>query len=84
MSYKIEYAEERLRAATVIVERAKKLGHIPLKHEFTESEVQLIKKHFGPLPRAMEAVGLKDVSESHIRKLRKKKKSSDHKEPSEE
>ena len=70
---KIESAEERIRALTVIVNKAKEVDRIPVKDDFTPEEVFLIKKHFGPLPRAMEAAGLKEVSETHLKKIQRRR-----------
>lgn len=43
------------------------------KSDFSEDEVAVIKSFLGPWPRALEAAGLKDISQGHLLKLEKRK-----------
>lgn len=42
--------------------KAAEIDRCPMKSDFTEHDVSVIKSYFGPWPRALEAVGLKTVN----------------------
>ena len=69
----IKRAKRRLEAIRVMIDRAEALGRIPTKNDLSEDDIYLIKSVYGPLPRAFEAAGLKEVTESYREKQRRKR-----------
>ena len=59
-------------AKNMLSEKAKELGHNPKKEDFDEATRSKIKAFLGPLPRALEAAGLKPVTPKINEKRRKK------------
>ena len=55
--------DKREYALSLLREKAKQLGRVPLRADFDSSEVCLIKQKLGPWPRALEAAGLKEPPE---------------------
>ncbi len=51
-------------AAMMLKNKAKDLGRIPKRSDFTSSEVCFIKQKLGPWPRALEKCGLKEPKNS--------------------
>ena len=71
----IEHAKKEIKALQILVDRAEELGRVPTKSDMTEEEVFLVKSMFGPLPRALELAGLKEVSEHYKQKqIRRRQK----------
>ena len=62
-----------LRAVELLQKKAEELSRIPKKTDFTQEEVILVKAHLGPWPRALEAAGLKEVSEARMARLARRK-----------
>lgn len=54
--------------------KAATLGCFPQKSDFSEYEVSMIKAYFGPWPRALEAAGIKEISQNYLRKKKNHKK----------
>ena len=50
------------------------LGRLPKKDDFDQKTMSRIKSYLGPWPRALEAAGIKELSESRKEKLAKKTK----------
>lgn len=63
--------EKELRAICLLKNCWVKLGRLPVKGDFQDTEVSFIKSVLGPWPRALERAGLKPGNE-------KKKKASPH------
>jgi hypothetical protein len=71
----ISHARRKLEALRILVDKAEELGRIPVKSDLSEEESYLVKSVCGPLPRALEAAGLKEVSEHYKQKqMRRKQK----------
>lgn len=47
---------------------------LPKRSDFSECEVVAIKSHLGPWPRALEAVGLKDIRNDGFAERKKQKR----------
>ena len=77
-SHTIEFAEKKQKAIDLLISKAKEVERIPVKDDFTEEQVMLVKDVLGPFPRAMETAGLKEVSERYKQKLARKKTRSRH------
>lgn len=71
------WAVEQLRKKTG------ELGRLPKKEDFDEKTRSRIKAYLGPWPRALEAAGIKEVSESRKRKLSQKAGLKGGKQPNE-
>ena len=76
-----EQAKALLRA------KGEALGRLPVRSDFSESDVMLIKSALGPWPRALEAAGLKEPSAERKAKnaikrkmTRKRRKTAESKE----
>lgn len=54
--------EKQIRAIEILKEKYDILGRLPKKADFAGNELQFVKSVLGPLPRAFEAAGLKDIS----------------------
>lgn len=58
--------------------KAEELGRLPKRADFAEAELVAIKAFLGPMPRALEAAGLKEppvmgtLEKNRIRRKRKK------------
>ena len=74
----IEFAEKKQKAIDLLISKAKEVERIPVKDDFTEEQVMLVKDALGPFPRALETAGLKEVSERYKQKLARKKSKSRH------
>lgn len=74
-SGKKEQEEKATMAREQLIAKSSELGRIPKKDDFDDAARSRIKASLGPWPRALEAAGLKSVSESRQSKLKKKKKS---------
>ena len=74
----IEFAEKKQKAIDLLISKAKEVERIPVKDDFTEEQVMLVKDALGPFPRALETAGLKEVSERYKQKLARKKNKSRH------
>ncbi len=59
--------------ALMIQQKAKELGRIPKKSDFSDEEVSTIKSFFGPWPRALEAAKVKEPDLMRIEKKRQKR-----------
>ena len=74
-----KYNEKQLKAISMLKEKSEEKGRRPIKADFEPGEPGWIKEMLGPWPRALEAAGLKPISERKIarveaRKLKKKLK----------
>ena len=77
---RIRTAEKKVKAIQLLIDMAKEKGRIPMKDDFTEDEIVLIKGMLGTFPRALELAGLKEVSEHYKQKqIRKRQKKSGRK-----
>ena len=54
-------------------EAAQRLGRLPKKGDFDDHTVMMVKSHFGPWPRALEAAGLKEPDPMREKKRREKR-----------
>ena len=54
----IEFAEKKQKAFDLLISKAKEVERIPVKDDFTEEQVMLVKDALGPFPRALETAGL--------------------------
>ena len=70
---RIRTAEKKVTAIQLLIDMAKEKGRIPIKDDFTEDEIVLIKGMLGTFPRALEFVGLKEMSEHYKEKLARKR-----------
>ena len=70
---RIRTAEKKVTAIQLLIDMAKEKGRIPIKDDFTEDEIVLIKSMLGTFPRALELVGLKEMSEHYKEKLARKR-----------
>lgn len=65
-------------ALLLLKSRAEKLGRLPRRADFAEAELVAIKAFLGPMPRALEAAGLKEppamgtLEKNRIRRKKKK------------
>ena len=57
--------KKQIRAIEILKEKYDTLGRLPKKTDFAESVL-------GPLPRAFEAAGLKDISPMYLEKLKRR------------
>lgn len=69
----IAFAEKRQKAVALLIGKAREKGALPIKSDFDESEIMLIKNTLNSFPRALETAGLKEVSERYRQKLARKK-----------
>lgn len=58
---------------SLLQDKAKEVGRLPKKSDFSSNEVCLIKAKLGPWNRALEEAGLKPVSDHYIAKRAKVK-----------
>ncbi len=66
--------EKKIATIELLNAKARELGRIPKRADFSDSDVCLIKQKLGPWPRALEAAGLKEAPEvSRIEKNRAKR-----------
>ena len=68
----IAHSKKRIQALTILVDKAEELGRLPMKSDLTSEELYTVKNMLGPFPRALEAAGLKEVSDHYRRKMEKK------------
>ncbi len=61
--------EKELKAIEILTKKYNELGRLPKKNEFAGMELTFVKSVLGPLPRAFEAAGLKEVSPAYLEKL---------------
>lgn len=65
-------------ALFLLKSRAEELGRLPKRADFAEAELVAIKAFLGPMPRALEAAGLKEppamgtLEKNRIRRKKKK------------
>lgn len=73
--------ENKIKAVELLQNRAREIGRLPKKADFSKENVSFIRQMLGPWPRALEAAGLKEVSpvylsrKDHARAKRIKKRS---------
>lgn len=60
-------------AVSLLKEKADSLGRLPKRSDFSEAEVVAIKAFLGPMPRALEAAGLKEATVPTVEKNRIKR-----------
>lgn len=65
--------EKKLAADKLLCEMAARFGRNPTRADLSAEELCLIKSVYGPLPRALEAVGLKEPSEQRQQKLKRRR-----------
>lgn len=63
----------REEAVSLLKEKADSLGRLPKRSDFSEAEVVAIKAFLGPMPRALEAAGLKEATVHTVEKNRIKR-----------
>ena len=63
----------REEAVSLLKEKADSLGRLPKRSDFSEAEVVAIKAFLGPMPRALEAAGLKEATVPTVEKNRIKR-----------
>lgn len=63
----------REEAVSLLKEKADNLGRLPKRSDFSEAEVVAIKAFLGPMPRALEAAGLKEATVPTVEKNRIKR-----------
>ena len=64
--------EKQIRAIEILKEKYDILGRLPKKADFEGNELQFAKSGLGPLPRAFETAGLKDISPMYLEKLKRR------------
>ncbi|MBP1560693.1 MAG: hypothetical protein J6C96_05540 [Oscillospiraceae bacterium] len=64
--------EKELKAIELLKAKYNELGRLPKKTEFVGTELTFVKSILGPLPRAFEAAGLKEVSPMYLEKLKRR------------
>ncbi len=64
--------EKELKAIEILKRKYNELGRLPKKTEFAGNELQFIKSALGPLPRAFEAAGLKEISPMYLEKQKRR------------
>lgn len=64
--------EKQIRAIKILKEKYDILGRLPKKSDFEGNELQFVKSVLGPLPRAFETAGLKDISPMYLEKLKRR------------
>ena len=64
--------EKELKAIELLKAKYNELGRLPKKTDFMGNELQFVKSTLGPLPRAFEAAGLKEVSPMYLEKLKRR------------
>ena len=69
-----EYNEKQLKAISMLKEKSEEKGRLPIKADFKPGEPGWIKEMLGPWPRALEAAGLKPISERKIARIKARKK----------
>lgn len=60
-------------AVSLLKEKSDNLGRLPKRSDFSEAEVVAIKAFLGPMPRALEAAGLKEATVPTVEKNRIKR-----------
>lgn len=63
--------EKELKAIEILTEKYNELGRLPKKNEFVGTELTFVKSVLGPLPRAFELAGLKEVSPAYLEKMKR-------------
>lgn len=63
--------EKEVKAIKILTEKYNELGRLPKKTEFVGTELTFIKSVLGPLPRAFEVAGLKEVSPSYLERMKR-------------
>ena len=63
--------EKQIRAIEILKEKYDTLGRLPKKTDFAANELQFVKSVLGPLPRAFELAGLKEVSPAYPEKMKR-------------
>ncbi len=64
--------EKELKAIELLKVKYNELGRLPKRTDFVRNELQFVKSALGPLPRAFEAAGLKEVSPMYLEKLKRR------------
>jgi len=54
--------DKRNQAICMLQIRAKEIGRLPRKRDFSSYQICFIKHNLGPWPRALKAAGLKPIS----------------------
>ena len=62
----------RQKAIRFLIEKQQKLQRLPQKSDFSIKELGYVKSAFGPLPRALEAAGLKEISPMYLEKQKRR------------
>lgn len=65
-------AEKELKAIELLKVKYNELGRLPKRTDFVGNELQFVKSALGPLPRAFEAAGLKEVSPMYLEKIKRR------------
>ncbi|MDO4317316.1 MAG: hypothetical protein Q4C48_03810 [Lachnospiraceae bacterium] len=60
-------------AVELLRKKAEELSRLPKKTDFSEREVIMVKSCLGPWPRALEAAGLKEVSQARTERLARRR-----------
>ena len=64
--------DKRNQAICMLQIRAKEIGRLPRKRDFSSYQICFIKHNLGPWPRALEAAGLKPISRHRLEKMKNK------------
>lgn len=64
--------EKELKAIELLKAKYNELGRLPKRADFVGNELQFVKSALGPLPRAFEAAGLKEVSPMYLDRLKRR------------
>ena len=64
--------EKKTEAIEILMKKYNQLGRLPKRAEFTVEELYIVKSVFGPLPRALEAAGLKEISPMYLEKQKRR------------
>lgn len=59
---------ENIKAIEMLQDKAKEVGRLPKKSDFTSSEICFIKAKLGAWNRALESAGLKEISAHYLAK----------------
>lgn len=70
--------EKELKAIELLKVKYNELGRLPKRTDFVGNELQFVKSALGPLPRAFEAAGLKEVSPMYLEKIKRREERKRH------